>query len=527
MAEPPQAEEAKQFGGLGLLDTATEITNWNNEAHAIGLKVLEEREKEERARQEEKARAKRSMHSLNFAPVPAAKAVVAENVAKLYLLVQKRNITPVFEFMELGIQSFGATLKINDRVFRAVGPFSSKKEAKETVARLGVEFLTGNPDLSLPKAGGVVPSGGQGAVTELNLRCQKLKMAVPEYIIPEIAKGYFSATLILGGMSFEEKGPFSNKKSAKEAVAKQGLAHLENTPLSAAVGTSSVELAAKLHSFIDRHRLDPAKFEVTELEGTPLKYRGQLNLGGEMIQNAGPFSTKQEAQDAITIQALVFLEQKYKENEENWVELLNLFAQSSLKQQPSYEDFQETSTKQNLWSSEVSIPLVPQPFGRRDLPFGSKKLARQNAAREAVLWLRENEYLPEDGPPKKKQKMHPSSISSSPGSKGDAEIRFAQQVNDLCIRHSIPVPIYNLTADPDGPFYSGDAKFPSGVIANGRPIGRVENIFGRKNAKEAVARNLVRYLEEHVKEMEVLDGELLREAGFEGFASLGDVQMGV
>ncbi|KAE9988774.1 hypothetical protein EG328_007378 [Venturia inaequalis] len=522
------AERNTGFGGLELLDTATEITKWNNEAHAIGLKVLEEREKEERARQEEKARLKRPMHSLNFTPVPAAKAIVAENVAKLYLLVQKRNITPVFEFTELGIQSFGATLKLSDRVFTAEGPFSSKKEAKETVARLGVEFLTDNPDLSnpLPKTGGGVPSGGQGVVTELNLRCQKLKMAVPEYTLPETAKGQFSATLVLGGMSFEEKGPFTSKKLAKEAVAKHGLTHLENASLPAAAGASSVELSAKLHSFIDRHRLDPAKFEITELGVTPLKYRVQLHLDGETIQNAGPFSTKQEAQNAITIQALVFLEQKYRANEENWVELLNIFAQSSIKQPPTYEDFQETSTRQNLWSSEVSIALRPQqPFGRRDLPFGSKKLARQNAAREAILWLREHDHLREDGPPKKKQKKHSSSVSSSSGSnRGDADIgiSYAQQVNDLCTRHTIPVPTYDITpSSPTSPFYSAHARFTPGTIANGRPIGRVENIFGRRNAKEAVARNLVRYLEEHVREVGEVDRVLLREAGLGGFVELG------
>lgn len=450
-AETPQTEPST-LGGLQLLDTATEITKWNNEAHAIGLKVLEEREKEERAKQEEKARLKRPMHSLNFAPVPAAKAVVAENVAKLYLLVQKRNITPVFEFTELGIQSFGATLKIHDKVFTAEGPFSSKKEAKETVAKFGVEFLMENSDLSnpVPKTGGVVPPGGQGVVTGLNLRCQKLKMPVPEYIIPETAKGQFSATLVLGGMSFEEKGPFSSKKLAKEAVAKHGLNHLENASLPAAAGTSSVELQAKLQAFVDRHRLDTPRPDFIELGITPLKYRVRMQVDGETIENAGPFSTKQEAQSAITIQAIVFLEQKYKGNDENWVELLNLYAQSTIKQPPIYEDFQETSTRQNLWSSEVNIPLIrASPFGRRDLPFGSKKLARQNAAREAILWLREHEHITPDGPPKKKQKTHSSSISSSSSSRGaeGPEISYAQQVNG---RHN---PSYQTQHRPSSPYH--------------------------------------------------------------------------
>ncbi|QDS71004.1 hypothetical protein FKW77_007816 [Venturia effusa] len=534
------AEVPANFDGLKLLDTATEMAKWNDEAHAIGLKVLEEREKEEQAKQEEKARLKRPMHPLSFAPVPAAKAVVAENVSKLYLLTQKRNINPVFDFLQKEVQSFGATLTIGDRVFTAEGPFSSKKEAKEMVARLGVEYLTENPDLGnlLPKTDGVVPSGGQGAVAELNLRCQKLRMAVPEYIIPEKVQGQFSAKLVLGGVSFEEDGPFPNKKLAKEAVAKLGLTHLENASTPASGDTTSVELDRKLHSIVDRHRLDAPKFEITEISVEPLQYRIHLHLDGELIQNPGPFATKQDAKRAVTIQGITFLEEKYKENGENWVELLNIFSQSNMKQMPTYEDFQETTTKQNLWASEVTIPLHASPFGRRDVPFGSKKQARQNAAREAVLWLRKNDYIPEDGPPKKKQKttqqqqqnaLSNTNITSSPldSTHQQKEISYAQQVNgnppipppshppiktaqhtyhphtphpnkkkkptDICLRQNIHVPTYELTPSATGPFYAGHALFTrSPVIANGRPIGHVENIFGKKNAKEAVARNVVR-----------------------------------
>lgn len=64
------------------------------------------------------------------------------------------------------------------------------------------------------------------------------------------------------------------------------------------------------------------------------------------------------------------------------------------------------------------------------------------------------------------------------------------------------------------------------MIANGRPIGHVENIFGKKNAKEAVARNVMRYLDEYVKETKKLDLELLRDAGLGAFATMGDVPMG-
>lgn len=95
------------------------------------------------------------------------------------------------------------------------------------------------------------------------------------------------------------------------------------------------------------------------------------------------------------------------------------------------------------------------------------------------------------------------------------------------MQHNISVPKYEITAAPEGPFYSGYARFAtSSVIANGRPIAHVENIFGRRNAKEAVARNVMRYLDKYVKETARLDRELLMSAGFTGFASTGDVHMG-
>lgn len=52
------------------------------------------------------------------------------------------------------------------------------------------------------------------------------------------------------------------------------------------------------------------------------------------------------------------------------------------------------------------------------------------------------------------------------------------------------------------------------MIANGQPIAHVENIFGKRNAKEAVARNVMRYLDEYAKETARLDRELLISAGF-------------
>lgn len=91
-----------------------------------------------------------------------------------------------------------------------------------------MEYLTENPGLSNP-----TPKT-RGVVTELNLRCQKLQIALPEYAIIETSKGQFGATITLGDTSFEEKGPFTNKKLAKKAVVKHGLREHEYLPKTAA-----------------------------------------------------------------------------------------------------------------------------------------------------------------------------------------------------------------------------------------------------------------------------------------------------
>lgn len=407
------------------------MKQWEDDARAMGRKQLEERDREEQTEREERARQRYS--NLQFVPVPTAKSVVVENVVKLFLLVQKRNITPVFEFNvhDLGVQLFGATLRLNDQVFKADGPYPNKKEAKEAVAKLGVEYLHATPEWksSSIKTGGSELSGGPADIQELNTQCQRLRITPPEYFFEEISKGQFSASLVLAGTSFEEKGPFQNKKLAKEAIAKHGLAHLEHAFKPAVSDSCSVELQAKLQSLVDRHRLDAPIFEHTELVGTPLRYRVQLQLDGETLENPGPFSTKQEATYGVTVQGIVYLEKKYIEDEENWIGLLNLYSQATAQQTPLYEDFQGITMKQNLWASEVIIPLRPEPFGRRDVPFGSKKLARQNAAREAILWLRRSGHLPEDGSsPKKNQKTRNSIPGPESSPKGEG-ITNSQQVN--------------------------------------------------------------------------------------------------
>lgn len=74
-----------------------------------------------------------------------------------------------------------------------------------------------------------------------------------------------------------------------------------------------------------------------------------------------------------------------------------------------------------------------EPFGGKDKLFNGKKAAKTNAAREAVLWLREQGHMGEHGPPKKKAKISGAAVAlqMSNGSVDRKEKSFAQQVNGL------------------------------------------------------------------------------------------------
>jgi hypothetical protein len=64
------------------------------------------------------------------------------------------------------------------------------------------------------------------------------------------------------------------------------------------------------------------------------------------------------------------------------------------------------------FSCEVTIPIHDTPFGSKTVPFRSQKLARDNAAKEAVQWLKENGHLTGDERPAKKRKLdHPTSTT--------------------------------------------------------------------------------------------------------------------
>ncbi len=185
------------------------------------------------------------------------------------------------------------------------------------------------------------------------------------------------------------------------------------------------------------------------------------------------------------------------------------------------------------------IPLYPRPFGSETETFPSKKAARTKAAKEAMQFLITKEIASPDGQPdwdikptksgKNKTSEPSASAERNTPIINNKDASFAQKVSgefsslsskypilqtrlyelsppnltksstnnsyfatDLCPELGLNCPQYRLNTTQSG-LYSGAAYFPEEPLLRG-PIGDVQGIFGRKNAREECARNVHKVL---------------------------------
>jgi hypothetical protein len=179
--------------------------------------------------------------------------------------------------------------------------------------------------------------------------------------------------------------------------------------------------------------------------------------------------------------------------------------------------------------------------------FSNKKHAKHYASKRAVDWLIGNGFMPKDGsvkfpkvatsqpikrakipPPQPKQKVkqelpsHPVTPDKAPIQEKSplantatlatlsdgSKTRFTSMVPELCERLGFDVPHYELTKVVDnGALWNGYAHFGGDPRIDG-PIGEVKAVYGQKNAKEAIAEELVSFLksiEKHRLEQQEAD----------------------
>ncbi|KAH6719762.1 hypothetical protein BKA61DRAFT_472611 [Leptodontidium sp. MPI-SDFR-AT-0119] len=173
----------------------------------------------------------------------------------------------------------------------------------------------------------------------------------------------------------------------------------------------------------------------------------------------------------------------------------------------------------------VKIPESDEIFGSGNYGFSSKvasfttkKTAKKYAAMLAIEWLIQNNHMPSSGAarfPKAAAPPAPIALRAP----DDAQTSYTSQVPELCIRLGFGVPRYVITPYldiPNNAFWNGYADFGHDPRIDGK-IGEVENVYGKKSAKEQVAKLVVLFLrdierqrlakEEGTVEVEIVEEE--------------------
>ncbi|KAI0200427.1 hypothetical protein F4808DRAFT_159633 [Astrocystis sublimbata] len=181
------------------------------------------------------------------------------------------------------------------------------------------------------------------------------------------------------------------------------------------------------------------------------------------------------------------------------------------------------------WKCQVTLGEAPpgQLFPSHEAAeqtFAKKKDAKRYACKTAVEWLRASGFMPQDGGVKwpkgitapalqstqqQQQQLaqsplatnttpsHPSAIQSPRSD--TSQPSAVQQASELCQKMGIPSPTYILEpADFQGHFFNGYADFGAHnpFLAFDISPARVKSILGKPTAKEAVAKILLKILQE-------------------------------
>ena len=315
--------------------------------------------------------------------------------------------------------------------------------------------------------------------SKFNSLCQ-LHAIGHQFDLREVAKGCFSAKVEFGQHVMEEPGPFPSKKQAKEEICKRALPILEALPA-------------------------PSK-------GTKRKSSG----GGS------PMDTELEGYSERMMTTV--------QDDENWVGLLQNFSQQRKTALPDYRHFEADTVdlqRQGMALTNKKFACTVQVaqahlhvFGSEEKLFATKTEAKRHAAKDAVTWLRANEFMPATPPPPKRRKSIANSSPDEPGHTGltpafaESNIKetFAEKVHRKALSLEFTQPRYDsrpsvppsTAANTDvGAFVNMWACFQEQDVDRepllAGNVGEVRNVFGKKNAKEMCCKEVMTVLDRIAK----------------------------
>jgi hypothetical protein len=292
---------------------------------------------------------------------------------------------------------------------------------------------------------------------------------------------------------------------------------------------ASCDNIINLQHLCDKQQIRPA-YECEEVY--PQNFKAKVTVAGETFEVTALFPSKDQARDAaakIAIERWQVLANKQAagvkrkpvdrspspvDKTEDWISILNITALQKKRFKPNYEDY---STESPPYGFSCKIRLD----GGRMQPFevglfASKRDARTACAKLAVEWLRSENHIAtptkrpkhNDGDsahtgvtqalaamdvdgqiqpesPKSRQRLHNLVVSMG---LRQPEFKLQRSTTTGAMSVSAPIAMYDVAAV----FHPDDVRREPALAG---PLGEEAHVFGKDNAREACAKNLLPVLE--------------------------------
>ncbi|KAK1817528.1 hypothetical protein LTR12_008053 [Friedmanniomyces endolithicus] len=349
---------------------------------------------------------------------------------------------------------------------------------------------------------------------------------------------------------WERENPRQEKPRFAPATLQTVKAHTDYTaenhkPVASQDAKYNPDIVAKLQSLCWERGLT-ASFDIAET--APRLFAASVSFAGQTVNSEGSFTAKRLAKENVCRLAIPIVQQfdpnsKKREdsssdgmqvdritdeelNGSNWAGTLQNFTQEHKLPMPDFTEFR-TPYVPHLFSCTVRLAssLDTNVFGSETTLYPTKSAAKKAAAREAVLWIRSQGFIFKEAqvtggpstPSMKRQKSvvaMPTPIASGVVNTQDVlrevdtnklpYLSLPQRVHEAVILMGFSQPEWRATPSGDGAFGASYVDMAAHFtvldvqkdLRLAGPIGKVERIFGKKQAKEQCCEKALSFLKE-------------------------------
>ncbi|KAK0933329.1 hypothetical protein LTR29_015080 [Friedmanniomyces endolithicus] len=349
---------------------------------------------------------------------------------------------------------------------------------------------------------------------------------------------------------WERENPRQEKPTFVPATLQTVKIHTDYTaenhkPVASQDAKYNPEIVAKLQSLCWERGLT-ASFDIAET--APRMFTASVRFAGQTVNSEGSFTAKRLAKENVCRLAIPIVEHfdpnstKRKEssdegmpvdritdeelNGSNWAGTLQNFTQGHQLPMPDFTEFR-TPYVPHLFSCTVRLAtsLDTNTFGSETILYPTKSAAKKAAAREAVLWIKSQGFIFKEArvtggpsiPSMKQQKslvaiptptapevVNPQEVLREVDTNKCAHLSLPQQVHQAVILMGFSQPEWRATPSGDGAFGASYVDIAAyfnmlDVQKDSRlagPIGKVERVFGKKQAKEQCCERVLSFLKE-------------------------------